>query len=130
MAHQLVTANRLVDGEVVYLTHGGAWSERLQDAAIDDDQTRQAQLLALGEAAERMLDVVAAYLMPVELRDARNDATHRETLAREGGRWKVPCLRIEEAGGARWLYESDAIVAYLHEQFDEQADGAAPEVAR
>ena len=68
--------------------------------------------------------------LPVELRDARNDATHRETLAREGGRWKVPCLRIEEAGGARWLYESDAIVAYLHEQFDEQADGTTPEVAR
>lgn len=91
MAHQLVTANRLVDGEVVYLTHSGAWSERLQDAAIDDDQTRQAQLLALGEAAERMLDVVGAYLMPAELRDGKvSPVTQRERIRALG-----PTIRVD-----------------------------------
>jgi hypothetical protein len=68
MPRQLVTANRLIDGEVVYLTREGGWSESLQDAASDDDEARQAQLLARGEAAERSLDVVGPYLMPIELR--------------------------------------------------------------
>lgn len=55
--------------------------------------------------------------LPVELRDARNDAVHRATLEREGGRWKVPCLRIVEDGAVRWLYESDAVIGYLRQRF-------------
>ena len=39
-------------------------------------------------------------------------AAHRE-LVSEGGRMQVPCLRIEEAGGVRWLYESADIIQYL-----------------
>lgn len=57
--------------------------------------------------------------LPVALRDARDDAIHRATLEREGGQWKVPCLRIEEAGTIRWLYESEAILAYLRSRFDD-----------
>lgn len=55
--------------------------------------------------------------LPIELRDARNDAVHRATLEREGGQWKVPCLRIVEDGVVRWLYESDAVIAYLYRRF-------------
>jgi glutaredoxin len=55
--------------------------------------------------------------LPIELRDARNDAVHRATLEREGGQWKVPCLRIDEQGSVRWLYESDAVIAYLRQRF-------------
>lgn len=54
--------------------------------------------------------------LPIELRDASTGA-HREELEREGGRVKVPCLRIEEAGVARWLYESNDIIAYLNHRF-------------
>ena len=39
-------------------------------------------------------------------------AAHRE-LVSEGGRMQVPCLRIEEAGRVRWLYESADIIQYL-----------------
>ncbi|MFV8834417.1 glutathione S-transferase N-terminal domain-containing protein [Aquisalimonas sp.] len=54
----------------------------------------------------------------IELRNAQHPGEHREALEREGGRVKVPCLRIREADGSeRWLYESDAIIAYLQEQF-------------
>lgn len=50
----------------------------------------------------------------IELRDARSDPRWREQLIAEGGKLQVPCLRIPQADGdARWLYESDAIVAYL-----------------
>ncbi len=43
-------------------------------------------------------------------------AAHRE-LVSEGGRMQVPCLRIEEAGRVRWLYESADIIHYLKKRF-------------
>lgn len=55
--------------------------------------------------------------LPVQLRDAKNDAEHRQALEQQGGRIKVPCLRIEENGQSTWLYESKAIIAYLDQRF-------------
>ncbi|KYN85415.1 NrdH-redoxin [Vibrio cidicii] len=52
-----------------------------------------------------------------ELRDAKNNAEHRQALQQGGGKVKVPCLRIEEDGQTRWLYESSDIVAYLEKEF-------------
>ena len=54
--------------------------------------------------------------LPVQLRDAKNDAEHRQALEQHGGRIKVPCLRIEENGQSTWLYESKAIIAYLDQR--------------
>lgn len=54
----------------------------------------------------------------IEPRDAQHIPLHRDTLLQEGGKLQVPCLRIESDNGeVRWLYESDAIVSYLQEQF-------------
>ena len=55
--------------------------------------------------------------MPVALRDAKNNAEHRQALAEQGGKIQVPCLRIEENGQSQWLYESKAIIAYLEQRF-------------
>ena len=55
--------------------------------------------------------------LPVELRDAANNAEHRQTLEAEGGKIQVPCLRIDEGGQTRWLYESSAINEYLEGRF-------------
>lgn len=52
----------------------------------------------------------------IELRDARR-GPHGEALVRGGGERKVPCLRIENAGQVRWMYESDDIIAYLEGRF-------------
>lgn len=54
----------------------------------------------------------------VALLDAKNDAAARARLQSEGGKVQVPCLRIEEGGKTRWLYESKAIIAYLEQRFD------------
>jgi glutaredoxin len=57
--------------------------------------------------------------VPIELRDAQHDQAHREALLSGGGKIKVPCLRIEEHGEIRWLYESAAIIEYLNERFED-----------
>ena len=55
----------------------------------------------------------------IEKRDAINDVQHRADLAELGGAIKVPCLKIEEAGTTRWMYESSEIIAYLENRFGE-----------
>ncbi|MBQ0742605.1 MAG: glutathione S-transferase N-terminal domain-containing protein [Pseudomonas sp.] len=55
--------------------------------------------------------------LPVTLRDAKNNQQDRQTLLEQGGKIQVPCLRIDEAGGTTWLYDSKAIDDYLQERF-------------
>ncbi|MCO6059256.1 glutathione S-transferase N-terminal domain-containing protein [Pseudomonas sp. MOB-449] len=55
--------------------------------------------------------------LPIALRDAKNDETHRTALLAGGGKIKVPCLRIEENGESRWMYESNDIIRYLESRF-------------
>lgn len=54
----------------------------------------------------------------IELRDAKNNQQFQQELETNGGRVKVPCLRIEgEKGDYTWMYESSDIIAYLEKQF-------------
>jgi glutaredoxin len=55
----------------------------------------------------------------VEIRDIGKDPEHRKILSKEGGRVKVPCLRIEEGSDVNWLYESDDIISYLQQKIGE-----------
>ncbi len=62
---QVVTANRLIDGRVVYLGLRGDWSERLAEARTADTQAEAEALLAAAEQAVRERQVVAPYLIDV-----------------------------------------------------------------
>ena len=53
----------------------------------------------------------------IELRDAKTEEFSNELL-KEGGKRKVPCLRIEEDGKTQWMYDSKVIVAYLQRTFN------------
>jgi glutaredoxin len=55
--------------------------------------------------------------VPVELKDAKNNVQDRQALLEQGGKIKVPCLRIEDAGKVTWLYESKVIGAFLEDRF-------------
>jgi len=55
--------------------------------------------------------------VPVALKDAKNNAQDRQTLLEEGGKIKVPCLRIEENGQTTWMYDSKVIIDYLDKRF-------------
>ena len=48
--------------------------------------------------------------------DAKQD-DHQQILVEQGGKAKVPCLRIEENGETRWMYESSDIISYLDTRF-------------
>ena len=55
--------------------------------------------------------------VPVALKDAKNNEQDRQTLLTQGGKIKVPCLRIEENGQTTWMYESKVIIDYLNQRF-------------
>lgn len=56
--------------------------------------------------------------LAIECRDARKNPIFKKELLAEGGRLKVPCLRIEKAGGeVLWMYESEDINRYLEQTF-------------
>ena len=63
---QIVTANRLIDGIVVFQDAAGGWSEDFARAAVHDDAA-----VALGRAAEDVAAslVVDPYAVEVELRN-------------------------------------------------------------
>ena len=66
MAHQVITANRLRDGAVVYLAGDGAWVTELACAAIAEDAAAAAVLSQAGERAVAEQQVVAPYLIEIE----------------------------------------------------------------
>jgi hypothetical protein len=89
MTQQLVSANRLTDGLVVYLTADAGWSERLADGHIAADETTAERLLAVAKKAERERIVVDAYLIDV----AEFDGELRPTKYREYIRAEGPTVR-------------------------------------
>ena len=63
---QAVTANRLLDGEVVYLTVDDTWSETLADAAVADGKDDCATLLARAEPFVAKREILDPYLFEVD----------------------------------------------------------------
>jgi len=55
--------------------------------------------------------------LKVENRDAQTAGQFRKELEISGGKIKVPCLKLEGAGEATWIYESNDIIKYLDERF-------------
>jgi glutaredoxin len=55
--------------------------------------------------------------LKVETRDAQTAGQFRKELELSGGKIKVPCLKVESAGEATWIYESNDIIKYLDERF-------------
>lgn len=55
--------------------------------------------------------------LPIEKRSASEGSYYRTELEQQGGKIKVPCLRIEQDGKVEWLYESSEIIQYLQKRF-------------
>ena len=66
---QIVIANRLRDGLVVFLGNEKQWVVQVQDCSPASDETHAAELLAVAEAAEANQEIVGASLIEVEMRE-------------------------------------------------------------
>jgi len=98
-APQMITANRLSDGTVVYFTADKGWSENFADGAVwTDKESAEGALTASAEAVKARL-VVGPYLFDVALTDAgpeptnareRIRAAHKPTFEPDQGSWTGP----------------------------------------
>jgi len=80
---QVVTANALVEGDVVWLADGGTWTRDFRAARVfaDADGAR----VALGAANRRTDEVVGCYLADVRLTPQGHEPAHfREDFRRKG----------------------------------------------
>lgn len=66
--NQIVTANDLMEGDVIYMTDNGEWTRRMAEAAVA--QTEQQAKALLAEALAQPHRLVGAYLTAVDLDDA------------------------------------------------------------
>ena len=88
---QALTANRLADGIVVYLTADNRWSESLQDADVTEGKEAGEALLACAQAPVDGNIVVEPYLFEV----AREDDGIRAASVRETIRQAGPTVRLD-----------------------------------
>jgi len=63
----IVTANRLRDGVVVFLTANGSWSEDISEARVAADKSETATLEADGQISLDDQSVVSLYPMDVAI---------------------------------------------------------------
>ncbi len=71
---KIVTANDLIDGDVIYLTADNQWARAHNDAELITDEAHAATRLAFAEAQVGKL--VGAYLADAEQTDAGPKPTH------------------------------------------------------
>ena len=88
---QVVTANRLVDGEVVYLAADGHWSEWIGDGCLADDSQRLDSLMETAEKAVATQIVVAPYAIDVIIEDGNVRARRYREYIRASG----PTIRAD-----------------------------------
>ena len=61
---------------------------------------------------------IARLSLNIQHVDAQPLGSDRDTLRREGGQTKVPCLKIvDAAGNNQWMYDSKTIIGYLQSRF-------------
>lgn len=66
---KVITANRLLKGDVVWLGENGNWVERITLARIFEGKEAVAEGLAIGAEAESRQEVVGVYEMDVTVED-------------------------------------------------------------
>ena len=85
MSTQVVTANRLGDGRVVYLGPEDLWVEQIDAADLAADEEAAAALLARAEAPAQETRVVGPYLMDVVFEGGRRRAASNREIIRAQG---------------------------------------------
>ncbi|MFY0680551.1 MAG: DUF2849 domain-containing protein [Thalassovita sp.] len=80
---KVVTANALLEGDVVYFTAMDTWTRQLDQAEVLEDEAHAQTRLV--EASQQQAEIVGAYLADVAASDAGPQPTHfREDFRRTG----------------------------------------------
>lgn len=91
MTDQVISANRLGDGIVVYLTANGDWNERIDQARVTDGKEQGEAALDFVSGAVEACNVVDPYLIDID----DSDGERRPTLNRELIRAQGPTVRLD-----------------------------------
>lgn len=86
-----ITANRLRDGEVIFLAPGPGWVERLDDAALFEDAAVEAALAAAKALAEGEQFAVDVYAFDLRVADGQRVPVKTRERIRALG----PTVRID-----------------------------------
>ncbi|MFN4143171.1 DUF2849 domain-containing protein [Aestuariivirga sp.] len=98
---QLVTANRLRDGTVVFMTRSGDWSEAIDEAVLALEPEAAAALEARAREDEKRTLVTGTYLVDAERLGGRVRATHiRERMRALGPTVRTDLGKQAEGKGA------------------------------
>ncbi len=85
VALQVVTANRIGDGTVVYLTRVGGWSERITDGQVSRSDEERDALMAVARATAEVPEVVEPYVIDVvEEAGVVRPVRYREAIRAQG----------------------------------------------
>lgn len=85
MKPQILTANRLRDGIVVFLARDGSWSEDIDDSRVADEETDRVEMVAAGERAVAAGIVVGPYLIDASVVGGRIRALRLRERIRAAG---------------------------------------------
>lgn len=86
MSAQMVTANRLHDGIVVYLAEDGRWVPNFADGGLFGDKAAAEAALAVAEQAVKDRRIIGPYLIDVELEDGVPQPTSTREHIRASGK--------------------------------------------
>ena len=85
MSQQILTANDLRTGRVVYYTSSGEWSHYITEAQLARDELAAGHLTSKGEQAESSQLVIGAYLIKIDYDyDIPVPVRYREQLRVDG----------------------------------------------
>lgn len=82
---QILTANRLTDGAVIYLTAAGTWTTEIRQSVVAREEKAASALLVRGQSDAAAAIVVAPYLIAaLEGADGPRAASLREQIRAAG----------------------------------------------
>ncbi len=82
---RVLTANRLIDGDVVFYTAKGDWSVDINDSLIAVSEEARARLENIGAKADASAHVVGCYLIEVQKHAGQVNAVHYREIMRTKG---------------------------------------------
>ncbi len=85
MTGRAITANRLTDGSVVYLTRDGGWSGKIGDSLVSHAADQTGRMKNTAERAERSQQVVGACFIDVAVEGGTVQPVRLREAIRAGG---------------------------------------------